>query len=239
MTLAQPLPRVSLHDQIVEHLREAIVAGELQPGEKLNEKALCARFAVSRTPLREAIKVLSNEGLVRLTPHYGASVAPLTLADLDEVFPIMGALEALAGELACARIEDEEIDAIARLHQEMLGHYEKRDLRPYFECNQKIHDAILVAARNPTLAATLRGLAGRVRRARYFANMSEERWAEAVEEHGRILETLRARDAGVLGPLLRAHLGAKLETVRVALRRSEQRASSKQAGAPVSGAAGS
>lgn len=211
------LPRVSLHDQIVEHLREEIVTNDLQPGERLNEKELCARFGVSRTPLREAIKVLSNEGLVQLTPRYGASIAPLTIEDLDEVFPIMGALEALAGELACAHIEDAEIDAIDALHRRMLVHFEKRDLRPYFECNQKIHDSILLAARNPTLTQTLRGLAGRVRRARYFANMSEERWSAAVDEHEEILAALKARDAGRLGPLLRSHLVNKLETVHAHL----------------------
>lgn len=220
MTSPQPLPRVSLHDQIVERLREAIVAGDFKPGEKLNEKELCLRFGVSRTPLREAIKVLSNEGLVRLTPRYGASVAPLTLADLDEVFPIMGALEAVSGELACARIKDHEIDAIAALHHQMVGHYERRELRSYFECNEKIHAAILVAARNATLAATLRGLAGRVRRARYLANMSDERWAAAVTEHENILAALRARDATGLGVLLRSHLSNKLETIRAALRLS-------------------
>lgn len=217
MTVGYPLPRVSLHDQIVEHLRDAIVSGDMAPGDKLNERRLCETLEVSRTPLREAIKVLSNEGLIRLTPRYGACVAPLTLDDLDEVFPIMGALEALSGELACARISDGEIEAVERLHARMLLHYERRELKPYFECNQKIHDAILEASRNPTLTTTLRGLGGRVRRARYFANMSEERWKTAVSEHGEILAALKARDAARLGPLLRRHLSNKLETVRAAL----------------------
>ncbi|GHF74211.1 GntR family transcriptional regulator [Seohaeicola zhoushanensis] len=217
MTLGIQIPRVSLHDQIVEHLREAIISGDLAPGDKVNERELCDRLGVSRTPLREAIKVLSNEGLIRLTPRYGATVAPLTLDDLDEVFPIMGALEALAGELACASIEDAEIAEVERLHHRMVEHYRKGEMKPYFECNQAIHEVILVAARNATLSATMRGLAGRVRRARYLANMSPERWAKAVAEHEEILAALKARDAARLGAVLRGHLVNKLETVRAAL----------------------
>lgn len=212
-----PIPRDSLHAQIVERLRLLIHSGELAPNEKLNEKALCDRFGVSRTPLREALKVLSAERLVRITPHYGASVTELTIADLEEVFPIIGALEGLAGAQACASATDADIEEIARLHADMLRHYEARDRAAYFACNEAVHDAILRAARNTTLSETLQGLAGRVRRARYQANMSEDRWARAVAEHDIILARLQARDGPGLADILRAHLQNKLETVRAAL----------------------
>jgi len=217
MNTVAPIRRDSLHVQIVERLRALIQSGELAPKEKLNEKALCEHFGVSRTPLREALKVLSAERLVHITPHYGASVTELTIADLDEVFPIIGALEGLSGQLACTFASDDEIASIERMHGEMLRHYKAKDRASYFACNEAIHDAILDAARNPTLAETLRGLAGRVRRARYRANMSETRWARAVAEHEVILAKLKDRDAAGLAEILRTHLENKLETVRAAL----------------------
>ncbi|MEL7544592.1 MAG: GntR family transcriptional regulator, partial [Pseudomonadota bacterium] len=94
---AGQIVRRSLHDELIERMRALITDGSLTPGEKVPEKALCAQFGVSRTPLREALKVLAHEGLVELIPNRGATVARLTVEDLDEVFPIMGALEALAG----------------------------------------------------------------------------------------------------------------------------------------------
>lgn len=218
MNIATPLQRQSLHDQIVERLRVEIIEGHLAPGAKLNEKALCERFGVSRTPLRESLKVLAAEGLVQITPHYGASITPLTIEDLEEVFPIMGALEGVSGELAAQRMTDAEIAGVARDHNLMLRHYEAREMPEYFECNERIHAAILDGARNPTLIATMRGLAGRVRRARYQANMSEERWRKAVEEHEVILSALQSRDAAALSDILRIHLLNKLETVRESLR---------------------
>jgi len=212
--IAAPIVRRALHAELVDRLRDMIHDGTLSPGAKVPERALCEHFGVSRTPLREALKVLAAEALIKLTPNRGASVAALTLADLEEVFPVMACLEALSGELACERITDEEIDEIRALHEEMVEHYRRRDLTPYFKLNQKIHALMLKAADNPTLEAMHRSLSGRIVRARYLANMSKKRWAEAVAEHGEILEALAARDAKRLSRLLREHVMHKFETVR-------------------------
>ena len=217
MDVTAPIERRPLHNELAERLRHLIVEGDLAPGEKLSERDLCSRFGVSRTPLREALKVLSAEGLVRLIPHRGAAVSKLTLEDLEEAFPIMGALEAVAGELACRHIIDAEVAELGAIHAEMVAAYRACDLGGYFALNQRIHEAILRAARNPTLAQMQRGLAGRVRRARYMANMSADRWAEAVREHEAILEALTARDGEQLARLLKTHLANKLVTVREAL----------------------
>jgi len=206
--------RRSLHDELVERLRELIVEGELEAGGKIPENELCARFGVSRTPLREALKVLATEGLVTLTPNRGASVSLLTLQDLEEVFPVMGALESLAGELACATITDPELARIRALHEDMVACWREGDRPGYFRLNQAIHQAVLEATRNPTLIAAHRALSGRIRRARYLANMSQARWAEAVREHEAILAALEARDAARLGRMLKRHLKNKLDTIR-------------------------
>ena len=214
MNVAAPLGRVNLHDELVERLRELIVESELEPGARVPERELCERFAVSRTPLREALKVLASEGLLELQPHRGARVTRLTAADLDEMFPVMGALEALAGELACARITEAEMAEVRALHYQMVLHATRGELPEYFRLNQRIHEAIMAAARNPTLARLYRGLAGRVRRARYLANMSKPRWSQAVAEHEAILAALEARDGAALGRVLKAHLRNKCETVK-------------------------
>jgi DNA-binding GntR family transcriptional regulator len=214
MNDATPVGRANLHDELVERLRELIVEGALEPGARVPERQLCERFAVSRTPLREALKVLASEGLLELLPHRGARVTRLTAADLDEMFPVMGALEALAGELACARITETELAEVRALHYQMVLHATRGELPEYFRLNQRIHEAIMAAARNPTLARLYRGLAGRVRRARYLANMSKPRWDQAVAEHEAILAALEKRDGVALGRVLEAHLRNKCETVK-------------------------
>lgn len=215
--VAAPIQRRPLHNELADRLRHMIVEGELAPGEKLQEKELCGQFGVSRTPLREAMKVLATEGLVQLTPNRGCTVAKLTLADLDEAFPIMGALEALSGELACKHITEAEVARIRDLHERMVRKYDAGALREYFKLNEQIHQLILAAARNPTLAQMQLSLSGRVRRARYMANMSPARWAKAVAEHEKILEALAARDGKRLAVLLKEHLANKLQTVKEAL----------------------
>ena len=188
--LAGPIERQSLHDAVTGRLRDMIVEGEFPPGLRLPERALCETFGISRTPLREALKVLASEGLLELAPHRGARVAGLTAMDVDELFPVMGALEALAGELACARITEMELAEIRALHYQMVLHHRLGERPPYFELNQKIHEKILEAARNPTLTASYNNLSGRIRRARYTANINTARWAQAVGEHEEMLEAV-------------------------------------------------
>jgi DNA-binding GntR family transcriptional regulator len=214
LTGSDSIPRRSLHDELTERLRTLITRGDLGPGEKVPEKDLCKQFGVSRTPLREALKVLASEGIVTLRPNRGAMVSALTTEELEEVFPVMGALEALSGEIACKRITDREIQTIRKLHEAMVQHWKSGELQPYFRLNQRIHEAILEATRNDTLKSIYRGLSGRILSARYIANMSPARWAKAVEEHEAILKALDARDGARLSKILKAHLANKLATVK-------------------------
>ena len=212
--LKNTIVRRSLHDEIVDLVRDMITSGELEPGAKVPEKDLCTRFGVSRTPMREALKVLASDGLVTLTPNRGAFVSILTVDDLQDVFPVMGALEALSGELAAQFMTDAEIERVGELHASMVEQYRQGDLANYFRFNQQIHEAILEGSRNQTLIVTYRSMAGRVRRARYVANMSDDRWQKAVDEHEIILERLRKRDAKGLADILKSHLANKFETVK-------------------------
>jgi len=212
-----PILRATLHEKVVATLRDLIVEGGLAAGSRIAERELCERLGVSRTPLREALKVLASEGLVELLPNRGARVVEPTEADVENMFQVMGALEALSGALACRRITEAELAEISALHYQMLAHYARRQLPEYFRLNQAIHEAIMEAARNPVLKATYLGLSTRIRRARYVANMSEERWAAAVAEHEALLKALLAHDGEAAARILRAHLDNKSEAVRSSL----------------------
>jgi DNA-binding GntR family transcriptional regulator len=207
----------------VERLRDMIVQGELAPGVKLNERVLSERLRISRTPLREAIKYLASEGLVELLPNRGAIVTPVTADAVSEVFVMLGALEALAGELACANASDADIAEIRALHYQMLAHHARGELVQYFRCNQQIHMHLVSCAGNATLANTYRALNGHVRRARYMANLSHERWDEAVAEHQQILDALVRRDAVALAALMRSHIANKMRVVVASLRDVERK----------------
>ena len=150
----------SLHDEILTRLRDHIVEGNLPDGSRVPERQLCEMLGISRTPLREALKVLAAEGLVELLPNRGARVRQLSEQDLAELFDIMGGLEGLAGRLACENISDAEIAEIERLHYEMYGFYLHRDMHGYFRVNQLIHQKIVEASRNAALLGAYANFAG-------------------------------------------------------------------------------
>lgn len=201
----------SLHGEVLGRLRDYIVEGNLSDGARVPERQLCELFGVSRTPLREALKVLASEGVIDLLPNRGARVRTLNEQDIHELFDLMAGLEALAGRLACEAITDIEIAEIERLHHEMYGFYLRRDMPGYFDANQAIHRQIVAAARNSALATAYDSYAGRIRRIRYGANLARkrDRWGEAMREHEAILDALRRRAGQELSDILFVHLRNK------------------------------
>ena len=216
-----PIVRRPLHEEAAERLRDLIVQGRLAAGARLNERLLTAQLRLSRTPLREAFKVLATEGLVELLPNRGAIVTQLDPVRLGESLAVMGALEALAGELACRNATDAQINEIRALHYEMLAYHARNDLAGYFKFNQAIHMKLVKYSGNAMLYNIYRQMNGNVRRARYMANLSRERWDAAVREHDEILGALVARDVPRIKALLQDHLAHKLASVLAALPSSE------------------
>lgn len=201
----------SLHGEVLSRLRDYIIEGHLADGARIPERELCDLFGISRTPLREALKVLASEGFVELLPNRGARVKGLDAAELRELFDVMGGFESLAGRLACERITPEEIGEIEQIHYEMYGHYLRRNLDNYFRCNQAIHRRIVEIAGNKILTATYFSFGNRIRRVRYIANLDNhhDRWSEAMREHEQILDALRRRNGPELGDILFNHLRNK------------------------------
>ncbi|MBS9722634.1 GntR family transcriptional regulator [Tianweitania sp. BSSL-BM11] len=202
-----------------------IERGELTPGSKLNEKALCESFAVSRTPMREGIRALAAEGLVVLTPNRGASVAQVSEAQILESFLVIGALEGLAGELAAPRITEAQLEEIRTHHAAMLERRAADDLDGYYLYNRRIHDAIFDIADNALLKDMRRIIFTRIINLRFIARIAQDEWETAISQHEEMLVALANRDGPTLGAILRRHLQSKqLQVAHWLSRQSETEA---------------
>lgn len=213
--------QMGLTDQVAARLRTMLVEGRIAPGAKLNERVLAEHLRVSRTPLREAIKLLALEGLVDLLPNRGAVAVKLTEADIQHSFEVLAGLEAMSGELAAQRITDLQLRELRAKHHEMLAAFERRDLSNYYRLNAAIHAGINEAAANPVLAATYRRINARVQSLRFRTNQDESKWALAVQEHSQMMQALADRDGAALGQILRGHLRHKRDTVLALMRAGE------------------
>jgi DNA-binding GntR family transcriptional regulator len=207
------IDHLSLHAAVAARLRTLIIEGQLAPGARLNERVLCEQLQVSRTPLREAFKMLAGEQLVELLPNRGAVVASLDPQAVAQLFEVLASLEGLGGALAAQRITADELAEIRALHFEMRAAHARRDLPAYFKANMQIHERINAAARNAVLTQTYQTLNLRIHALRYRSNVSKPRWDEAIAEHDAILESLEKRDGKRLRSLLESHLDHKREVV--------------------------
>ncbi|QHI98660.1 FCD domain-containing protein [Xylophilus rhododendri] len=187
-------------------LRELIVSGSLAPGQRITERLIAEQLeGVSRTPLREAFKILEAEGLVTIEPNRGAVVTAMTVEEVAAAIEVLIGLESLAAEPACQQIGDAQVAHIEELHRHMEQAYLAGELMEYFRCNQAIHQAIVDAAGNPVLSRIYAAESARIRRYRYAGNRKTERWRRAVQEHEAILDAVRQRAGPLLREILRQH----------------------------------
>jgi DNA-binding GntR family transcriptional regulator len=171
-----------------------IAAGELRAGGHVTMQGLCDRFGVSRASVREALKLLAAEARIRPLPNRGAADGPVAQAKIDEIVPIVGALEGLAGQLACAQITHEELADIEAMHQCLADHFHHGDEKAYMETADAICNAVLVIAANHTLSRIHEMLLRQLRWS-HVADRAPPEWNEAVEEQELMLRALRVRNA--------------------------------------------
>jgi DNA-binding GntR family transcriptional regulator len=207
------IARTTLPQEAAGRLRTLIIEGVLAPGARLNERELSERLGVSRTPLREAFRMLAAEGLLAQLPNRGVQVVALSREDVQHAFEVMASLEGLAGELAAGRVTDRDIADLRALQAEMEGAHKRRDLPTYYGINRVIHDRINAIAGNPVLTQTYRTLNARLHALRFRSNFNREKWDKAVAEHRSMIAALAARDGEALRELLVAHVRAKLAAV--------------------------
>lgn len=205
--------RLSAQQRAVQQIRDLIVSGELPPGVHLQEQTLSDYLGLSRTPVREAFRVLATEGLVVIRPNRGAEVRRMELAELMDTFEVIATLDGYAGLLTAARATDAQIAEIAQLHREMIDCFERGERLGYFKCNQAIHQRIIDASGNPVLVRQLQGLNALVQPYRYNVNSLPESWRRSVEDHERILDALQRRDGPALQAILSRHLPNKFHVL--------------------------
>lgn len=220
----RPIKRVSLHEEVLARTRELVVEGTWQPGEVIPEMEISEALDVSRTPVREALKVLAAEGLVEVSPRQGAIVKFMEPREAREILFVTGQMEAIAGRLACAGASNAVIARIGDLQARMVAAYHTGERRPYFEANQAIHRAIVEAGGNAVLSGLHGTLMGRMRRIRYACTNEPESWQGAVAEHEEMYVALKRRDGEALARILIAHMEAGWERVRAFVEDEARRA---------------
>ncbi|MDR2613826.1 MAG: GntR family transcriptional regulator [Candidatus Accumulibacter sp.] len=214
---AMRIERASLHDMVVSRIRDMIIEGLLEVGARIHEGQLCRQLGVSRTPLREALKVLASEGLVELIPSRGAVVRRLTRKDARDMMEVLAHLERMAAPMTCLKASDAQIREIRRLHDEMLDLYAARDRLRYFKLNQRIHSLLVALSDNESLYLVHDILQTRMRRIRFIGDRTEETWAAAVADHEAMMRALEARDGEGLATAMAEHITSSWERIKNAI----------------------
>ncbi len=213
----------SLHDQVAQQLRDLIFAGELSPGAFVDETHLCEQLAISRTPLREALKVLAAEGLIRHEPRRGSFVGEVTENDLDDIFPVIALLEGRCAYEAAQQAGDTDMAALESLHGQLQDSAAQGRIPDYYSANCAIHEAIIAIAGNKWLAQVICDLRKILKLARLQQLNAPGRLAQSLAEHMAIFAALKAHDAEGAEAAMRTHLTRQREALRLLARQHKSR----------------
>jgi DNA-binding GntR family transcriptional regulator len=200
------IAQTALYQQVAERLRNRIFAHELPPGTWIDEQALATSYGISRTPLREALKVLVSEGLVTLKPRRGCYVTELSTDDLDEIFPVIALLEGRCAVEATEKMQSADLQELEAIHERLEQSAAEKNIESFFEANQDFHSAVQKLAGNRWLLQVITDLRRVLKLNRHHSLFVEGRLNQSLKEHRAILAALRARDAAQAEALMKAHL---------------------------------
>ncbi|ATE61044.1 GntR family transcriptional regulator [Thauera sinica] len=203
---ASRIAPLALYQEVAERLRERIFSHELQPGTWVDEQALAEQYGISRTPLREALKVLAAEGLVTLKPRRGCYVTEISDRDLDEIFTVMAMLEGECARACAGRAGESDLSRLKSIHTDLERAAGKQDIDRFFEANQAFHQAIQQIADNRWLLQVIEDLRKVIKLSRHHSLFSEGRLEQALAEHRAILDALLERDTGAAEARMREHI---------------------------------
>jgi len=212
MATKDPIARTSLHTEVTARLRSLIVQSQIKPGERVPELEISKDLGVSRTPIREALKVLASEGLVDLLPLRGAVVKTFSDKDASDMLEVMGLLENFAAQKAC-QADQKKIDKVLAMHKKMKLLFAKGKRPEYFELNQKIHDELVEMSGNESLMMVHSMLSKRMRSLRYSGNSTPDNWRGALEDHEEIATALGKRDMKAIKKAVNDHFTNTIQRV--------------------------
>lgn len=210
-----------LRDVVFNTLREAILKGELKPGERLMELQLAAKLGVSRTPIREAIRMLEQEGLAVTIPRKGAEVARMTEKDMEDVLQIREALDELAASIACEQMTPEELEELRKAAKEFEEYTKSEDLKRIAEMDVRFHDIIYQATRNPKLVNMLNNLREQMYRYRVEYLKDEKNYPTLIKEHNEILAALSEKNQKSVKNAMYQHVKNQAKAVKEIIREQE------------------
>jgi DNA-binding GntR family transcriptional regulator len=195
-----------LYEQVAERLRSRIYAHELAPGAWVDEQAIASEYGISRTPLREALKVLASEGLVTLKPRRGCYVTELSEQDLDEIFPVMALLEGRCAHEATRKATDDDLKLLADIHADLERHAAANDADHFFEANQQFHDALQELAGNRWLGQLIEETRKFIKLTRRDSLNLAGRLRQSLAEHRKILAAVQQRDPDAAARCMHEHI---------------------------------
>ena len=211
-----------LRDVVFNTLREAILKGELQPGERLMELQLASKLGVSRTPIREALRMREQEGLAVTMPRKGAEVARMTLKDMEDVLEVREALDELAARIACAKINDEQLENLKSIRDEFKKSLDSGDVKKIAEEDVRFHDAIYEATDNAKLIALTNNIREQMYRYRVEYLKDQNNYPILIAEHDAIVNALEQRDKEMVTAEMHTHVVNQAVAVKAVIQKQDE-----------------
>jgi DNA-binding GntR family transcriptional regulator len=219
MPHAMKIKKSTLHTQIVDALREMIMIGDLKHGDKINENKLCAAMEISKTPLREALRVLSAENLISLVPNRGAFVTKPSTGEIKEMFAVMSVLEGVCAHAAAEKMTPADFSHLEGLHAKLEEQFEFRNQKEYIRVNNRYHSFIQELAGNRTLNQIVKGLRKKILLYRFQSLNLPGRFEDSIKEHRELLTAFRNRDAPMAEKIMKNHLCKQSQAIEMLARR--------------------
>lgn len=203
----------TLHQEVVDQVREMIRRGQLVKGQKIDEKFLCESMGVSRTPVRESLRILHSQGLIDLIPHKGAFVREPPIEEIRDMFEVMSLLEGMCARVDTQKMNEKDLKKIEALHQRLEGHYRNLDHEAYLDTNNVLHTFIQELSGNKTLNEVIAGLRQKILLYRQKQLYHKNRFEQSIQEHRDILEAFRKKDAALAEAAMKRHLMKQCEAL--------------------------
>ena len=207
------IQKKTLHEEIANNLREMIMSGELREGDKIKENELCELMDISKTPLREALRVLSAEGLIRLIPNRGSYVTTPTLEEIKEMFDVMSVLEGVCARTAAEKMSNIDYEKLKKIHLQLEENFRLKDQKQYIHYNNEYHSFVQELAGNKTLNQIVNGLRQKILLYRFKSLNLSGRFEQSIQEHRDLLEAFRKRDVEKAESLMKSHMKKQSEAL--------------------------